>query len=67
MTQKVKVLFAQSCLTLFDPMDCSQPGPSGHGILQARTLEGFHSLLQGIFLAQASIPFLLHCRQILYH
>ena len=30
---------AQSCLTLSDPMDCSQPGPSVHGIFQARVLE----------------------------
>ena len=30
---------AQSCLTLCDPMDCSLPGPSVHGILQARILE----------------------------
>ena len=30
---------AQSCLTLFDPMDCSLPGSSVHGIFQARTLE----------------------------
>ena len=29
----------QSCLTLRDPMDCSLPGFSVHGILQARTLE----------------------------
>ena len=29
----------QSCLTLFDPMDCSLTGSSVHGILQARTLE----------------------------
>ena len=28
-----------SCLTLGDPMDCSLPGPSIHGILQARILE----------------------------
>ena len=33
---KVKVLVAQSCLTLCDPMDCSLPGSSVHGILQAR-------------------------------
>ena len=32
-------LVAQSCLTLCDPMDCSLPGSSVHGILQARTLE----------------------------
>ena len=35
---KVKVLVAQSCPTLCDPMDC-RPGPSAHGILQARILE----------------------------
>jgi len=36
---KVKVLVPQLCLTLCDPMDCSPPGFSVHGILQARTLE----------------------------
>ena len=30
---------AQSCPTLWDPMDCSLPGSSLHGILQARVLE----------------------------
>ena len=30
---------AQSCPTLSDPMDCSLPGSSVHGILQARILE----------------------------
>ena len=30
---------AQSCLTLCDPMDCSPPGSSVHGIFQARVLE----------------------------
>ena len=30
---------AQSCLTLGDPMDCSLPGSSVHGIFQARVLE----------------------------
>ena len=30
---------AQSCPTLCDPMDCSLPGSSFHGILQARVLE----------------------------
>ena len=29
----------QSCLTLCNPMDCSPPGSSVHGILQARILE----------------------------
>ena len=36
---KVKVLVTQSCPTLCNPMDCSPPGSSVHGILQARTLE----------------------------
>ena len=30
---------AQLCLTLYDPMDCSLPGSSIHGIFQARVLE----------------------------
>ena len=30
---------AQSCPTLRDPMDCSPPGSSAHGIFQARVLE----------------------------
>ena len=30
---------AQSCPTLSDPMDCSPPGSSIHGIFQARVLE----------------------------
>ena len=38
---KVNALVAQSCptLTLCDPMDCSPPGSSVHGIFQARILE----------------------------
>ena len=34
-----EVLVAQSCLTLFDPMNCSPPGSSVRGIFQARILE----------------------------
>ena len=30
---------AQSCPTFSDPMDCSLPGSSVHGIFQARVLE----------------------------
>ena len=57
---------AQSSPTLPDPMDCSLPGSSVHGIFQARILEwvatafsknpgvGSHSLPQGIFLIQGS-------------
>ena len=36
---KVKSEVAQSCPTLSDPMDCSLPGSSIHGIFQARVLE----------------------------
>ena len=35
----VLCLVAQSCLTLWDPMDCSPPSPSVHEILQATILE----------------------------
>ena len=45
---------AQSCPTLCDPVDCSPPGSSVHG------------LLQGIFPTQGSTQGLLHCRQSLY-
>ena len=50
----------QSCLTLYDPMDYK-----GHGILQARILEGSLSILQGIFPTQGLNLGLLLCRQIL--
>jgi len=36
---KSKSEVAQSCLILSDPMDCSRPGSSVHGIFQARVLE----------------------------
>ena len=36
---KIEREVAQSCLTLSDPMDCSPPGSSVHGIFQARVLE----------------------------
>ena len=54
---------AQSCLTLCDPMDCSPPGSSVHGILQAGTRVGCHALLLGIFLTQGlnwGLLYLLH-------
>ena len=64
----VKVLVAESCPILCDPMDCSpwgllcpwnSPGKN--------TGVGSHSLLQAIFPTQESYPGLLHCRQIYYH
>ena len=56
----------QSCPTLCDPMDCSPPGSSVHGILQARILEWVAiSFSRGIFPTQGSNPGLPDCRQIL--
>ena len=54
--------------TLCHPMDCSPPGISVHGVLQARILEWvavFSS--RGIFPTQELKMGLLHGRQILYH
>jgi len=39
MKMKSESEVAQSCPTLIDPMDCSLPGSSVHGIFQARVLE----------------------------
>ena len=39
MKMKSESEVAQSCPTLGDPMDCSLPGSSVHGIFQARVLE----------------------------
>ena len=51
---------AQSCLTLCKPMNCSPPGSSVHGILQARILPGCHFLLQGLFPTKELNLCLLH-------
>ena len=60
-------MLTQLCPTLCDPMDCSPPDSSIHGILQARILDWVAiPFLQGIFPIQGSKPSLLHCRQILY-
>ena len=65
-TGKVKVV--QWCPTLCDPMDCSPPGSSVHGILQARILEWVAiPFSRGIFPTLGLNPGLPHCRQILYH
>ena len=63
-----KLLVAQSCLTLCDPMDCSLPGSSVYGDSPDKnTRVGCHALLQGLFPLQGSNPRLPHCRWILYH
>ena len=64
---KMKVLVIQLRLTLCDPMDCSPPGSSFHGILQASILEWVAIPFFKIFLTQESNLGLPHCRQILYH
>ena len=57
---------AQSCLALCNLRDCSPPGSSVHGILQARIMEWVPIPFSRIFLTQGSNPSLLHCRQILH-
>ena len=64
----VLCLVTQSCLTLWDFMDCKPPGSSIHGDSPGKNNGvGCHNLLQGIFQTQGSNPSLLHCRWILYH
>ena len=51
----------QLCLTLCNLTDCSPPGSSVHGILQARMLEWVAMpSSEGIFLTQGSNPHLSH-------
>ena len=59
---------AQSCLTLWDPIDCSLQGSSIHGDSPGKnTGVGSPSLLQGILPTQGLEPRLPHCmQQILY-
>ena len=55
-------------ISLRDPVDCSSPGSSVHGILQARILEWVTIPFSwGIFPTQGLNHSLLHCRQIFYH
>ena len=63
---KVKVLVAQSCPILRNPMGCSLPGSSVHGVFQARILEWV-----AIFFSRGASQvglnlILLHCRQIFF-
>ena len=63
----VLCLVAQSCPTLWDPMDCSPKGFSVHGYSPDKnTGVGSLSLLQRIFPTQESNWGLLYCRWILY-
>ena len=58
----------QTCPTFCNPMGCSPPGSSVHGILQGEnTGVGCCTLHQGIFPTQGSNWRLLPCRRIFYH
>ena len=52
-------LCAQLCLTLCNPMDCSLPGSSAHGIFQAR-------LLEWIAISCSRMNFLANNKEIVY-
>ena len=56
------------CPTLCNPVNCSPPDSSVHGVLQPRILEWVTiPFSRGIFLIQRLNPGFLHCRQIFYH
>ena len=61
-------VYAQSCLILSIPKDCSPPGSSVHGDSPGKNPRvGCHALLQGIFPTQGLNLGLAHYRWILYH
>ena len=60
-TEGLKVLVAQSCLTLSDLMACPWNSPGKNATV------GCHFLLQGILLTQGSNHIFCIVRQILYH
>ena len=49
---------AQSCPTLCDPVDCSPPGSSVHGILQARLLEWVAISFSRIYMSNLHISYM---------
>ena len=56
MKVKSETEVAQSCPTLSDPMDCSPPGSSIHGIFQARVLECGAIAFSNVFWGPPFIP-----------
>ena len=65
-TVSMQYLVTQSRPTLWDPMDCSPPGPWEFS--RQEYWNGLPcSLFQGMFPTQGLKPGLPHCRQILYH
>ena len=63
----VCVYVAQLCPTICDPMDCSLPSSSVHGISRQEYWSGCCFLPQGIFPSQGSNLGLPYRRPILYH
>ena len=64
----MSILSCSGVANSWDPLDCSPPGSSVHGVFQAKILEWVF-LLQGIFPTQRLNLYLLHslrCRWILY-
>jgi len=59
MKVKTESEVAQSCPTLSDPMDCSPPGSSIHGIFQAGVLEWGAIALSGLSILVFENPELL--------
>ena len=57
---------AQSCSTLSDPMDCSPPGSSIHGIFQARVLEWGAIAFPVVFVSSTLLPFFEFCLNFLF-
>ena len=60
MKVKIESEVAQSCPTLSDPMDCSLPGSSVHGIFQARVLEWGAIAFSKLFHYLQSKAFITH-------
>ena len=51
----------QSCLSLYDPMDCSPPGSSVHGDSPGKSTRAyFHALFQGLFPTHGSNAWLFY-------
>ena len=53
---KVKLLVTQLCLILCDPINCSPPGSSVHGLLQARISPGDLPEPRSLALQADSLP-----------
>ena len=63
---KWEMLVTQLCPTLCNTMDCSLPGSSAHGSLQARILE-WVAISFSTVSSQPRDPGFPHCRWIIYH